>query len=139
VRYGGVSVGGCVFGCFTIADILLATVLRDIRKTDLLTPYSHLIGDAASRAPPASGRDRLLSACAGTTGPAAHAQPVRQASGLGVEISDIQLGRALLRVSARGREGPLGARGGAPTVRSRTKILAVAGTKRRADQTILPN
>ena len=72
---------------FTMADILLATVLRDIQD----------------RPPCAiSESDRLLCACAGTTGLAAHAQPVRQASR--VEIADIQWGRALLRMSAVGRK-----------------------------------
>ena len=51
---------------FTVADILLATVLRDIRTTDLIDPYPRLTG--------------LLRAGLGASGLAAHPQPLRRAA-----------------------------------------------------------
>jgi len=59
---------------FTIADILLATVLRDIRKTDLLAPYPCLTAYyARALARPAWWHTLSL-----------------YAKQLGVEIADIQ-------------------------------------------------
>jgi glutathione S-transferase len=59
---------------FTVADILLATVLREIRKTDLLAPYPRLTAYYA----------RALAR------PAWHRTLSLYAKRLGVEIADIQ-------------------------------------------------
>ncbi|MGF1474079.1 MAG: glutathione S-transferase family protein [Geminicoccaceae bacterium] len=48
---------------FSIADILLATVLRDIRKTDLLDPYPQLT-DYYARALSRPAWQRAISAYA---------------------------------------------------------------------------
>jgi glutathione S-transferase len=59
---------------FTIADILLATVLRDIRKTDLLAPYPRLTAYYARALARPAWRHTLS----------------LYAKRLGVEIADIQ-------------------------------------------------